>query len=187
MFLMLITPVFYWFLGIPVFQCHNIEDAFLYVLPRALSVLIVMYWLSEGKVMPLVTEIQKMVIVFQVVPAMIAALIRPHGRPFKVTGRPVERKKSVIQWKMMLPFTILQALIGLGVLLNLVPDYSWIHYDEYTLPNTIFTLYILVMLFLCSLACIDWPTNIPDYISREQPLTGRFGKFMVAVVRHIFQ
>ena len=70
----LLAPLVFLFTGVPVFQC-SVDDALSNVLPRIVVVSMVGYWISRGKVMPIVTEITKLVGLVYILGAMLSLVV----------------------------------------------------------------------------------------------------------------
>jgi cellulose synthase (UDP-forming) len=181
--LIVLSPVVYWFAGVPVFQCQP-GDAFTMVLPRLVAVFAVTYWLSAGKVMPVVTELKKLITVFHVVPGLLAALWSPHGRAFRVTAKGVGSDRVVVQWGLMAPFLVLLVLTAVGMVLSFTADYARTPWNEFTAVNLLLSFYGTLMLGLCCLICIERPKG-DGYWSRAQTQYGSLKRAAGAIARRV--
>ena len=79
---------------------------YLILLPRFLAAWVVVYWLSEGRVIPPISAVQRTLGAFHFTAALVKAVVRPFGRPFQVTAKGQARDRVVVQWPILRPFAI---------------------------------------------------------------------------------
>lgn len=84
--LLLIGPAIYWVFGIPAFQADHV-DFITYGLPALACFWVYGAWISGGRALPLFTEVSHAVAALPVTLSLLSAMIRPFGRPFKVTAK----------------------------------------------------------------------------------------------------
>ena len=77
MVLVLLAPIVFWFTGVAAFRA-GAEQTVLLLLPRLLAGYVIGYWLSEGKVLPIVTTVHKALPAFHLTATAL-----------QITGRPV--------------------------------------------------------------------------------------------------
>jgi cellulose synthase (UDP-forming) len=83
-------------------------------------------------------------------------MIRPFGRPFKVTAKGISTTGTTIQWNLLCGFAAIGILLLAGMLLN-VSQFNPVRADTgYTL-NVIVTILNAVILGLAIAACIEPP------------------------------
>ncbi len=91
--LMLIAPAIYWFAGLPAFHADYLS--FLrYGLPTLMALWGYNGWVSRSKTLPLFMEVTHTVTALAVTVTLMTALVRPFGRPFKVTDKGGDRSKT---------------------------------------------------------------------------------------------
>jgi cellulose synthase (UDP-forming) len=180
----LIAPLLYLWAGLTVFTC-SLDDALSYVLPRLVAVSMVSYWMSKGRVMPVITEIKKLVGVVYILGAIFSLVVEPHGKPFVPTLKNEPCDRIRVHMDILLPFLIIGLLIGGGLLWNLGTDAGPVRWDEFLPVNVALALYMMAMLFFCCLACIDLPKG-PRRVNYNQTLEGRWLRSLWALVRLLF-
>jgi cellulose synthase (UDP-forming) len=154
--LVFVAPVIFWFTGIPAME--NASDGFLvFMLPRLIVIHVAMCWLSDGKVMPIVSTIQKMLPVFYQAAEVSKFFFAPFGRPFNVTTKGHQRDQIVVQWSILRMFLILFVLLSVGILMNLTGYHEIVKSTELTVFDVSWTVYTLLVLLLCMLACVELP------------------------------
>ncbi|HVS34548.1 MAG TPA: hypothetical protein VMS17_03135, partial [Gemmataceae bacterium] len=156
MLLLLLAPIVFWYTGAAVFRA-SAEQMVLLLLPRLLAGYIIGYWLSEGKVLPVVTTVHKALPVFHLTGAVLKSLVAPFGRPFQVTAKGVTRDGVLVQWRIAWPFLALAvALLG-GMVLNLTGWREIVAIGDLTPLDVAWSVYSLLVFTLCFLACIELP------------------------------
>src|SRR5213080_2584203 len=109
--------------------------------------------------MPIITEIKKLVSVVYILGGILSLVVNPKGKPFVPTLKGERRDRIVVHLNILLPFLILAILICAGLLINLLTDVGPVRWAEFLPVNTALGLYVISLLFLCCLACIDQPKD----------------------------
>ncbi|SCK27089.1 cellulose synthase (UDP-forming) [Variovorax sp. HW608] len=113
MLLMLAAPVMYWFFGVSAFYATPRAFA-AYGLPALIVFWAYSYWINQRRSLPVFTEVTQVVAAMAVTRTIASALIRPFGRPFKVTAKGLDRSKTVVHWNLVAVFGGLMVAIELG-------------------------------------------------------------------------
>ncbi len=96
----------YWFVGPPAFEADYL--AFLrYGAPAILGQTIYMAWISRSRTLPLFMETTHAIVSFAVTATLISALVKPFGRPFKITDKGGDRSALKLRWKLALTFGLI--------------------------------------------------------------------------------
>jgi cellulose synthase (UDP-forming) len=112
--MMLVAPLLYWYLGIASIDTSPAE--FLaYGTPALLAFWFYSSWISGSRTLPIFTEVTQIVAALTVSATLASALLRPFGRPFKVTNKGLDRSKVVVHAKLAGFFGSLIALSSLGL------------------------------------------------------------------------
>jgi cellulose synthase (UDP-forming) len=158
MLLILAAPALYWFFGVSAFYATPRAFA-AYGLPALIVFWAHSYWISQRRALPVFTEVTQVVAAMAVSRTIASALMRPFGRPFKVTAKGLDRSKTVVHWNLVAVFgglmlatqvgalSALGGPMGTGDVLNLV----------WSVAGTIYCLAALI-------ACVDRPR--PDQEER---------------------
>lgn len=170
--MIVLAPAVYFWTGVPVFR-SPLDEATAHVVPRIVASGLVTYWISEGKVMPIVTDVTKLVAIVYIIAAMLSLIFNPRGKPFDPTNKGQAREDVIVNWDIMWPFLVTAALVAAGLLRNLLSDAGPVEWNEFLAANVLLGFYSLTLLFLTCLACVDWPKAALAF-DYDQPLQGRW-------------
>ncbi|MHA6204387.1 glycosyltransferase family 2 protein [Dyella soli] len=150
--LMLVAPVLYWYFGIAAFYTTPGQFLF-YGLPALIGFWFYGPWITDRKTLPIFTEVTQLVAAYAVTMTMISALLRPFGRPFKVTAKGLDRSKVVVHWKHAGFFILLMVCLQAGAVNTMLHAQM----SDGTLFNLGWTLIALVLDLAAIMACVDLP------------------------------
>ena len=153
--MMISAPLTYWWTGTSVMQCAPSELAF-WLLPSALGGIAFMTFYSDLRVLPLITDAMQLLPAFVIMRTVATGLIRPFGRPFKVTAKGVSTEKVTVQWRLLLPFAALALATALGMVFNL-PRYSPLLASHSYAVNVFWSLFNILVLLIVMCACVELP------------------------------
>ncbi len=181
--LLLLAPAVFWFTGASAIPGAG-EGAYVVLLPRFIATWIVLYWLSEGRVVPPISAVQRALGAFHFTAALAKAVVRPFGRPFQVTAKGQARDRVVIQWSFVRPFALLAGTILLGMALNLTGYYELVTVNALTTFDVVWSAYTLVLLTLCMLVCVELPKA--GEADAPEVRRGNIAGTIAAIVRRVF-
>ena len=157
--LMLIAiPLAYLLLGWLPIHFTDSADLVFYQLPVFLSFFLAMRWLVGGHFSPLVSGPAGLFASFRLGPTVVASLVKPFGKPFKVTpkGSDAANGRQVDFFSLSL-ILMCMALTLIGLLLNVVPELAVVPHDEF-FPIAIFwSMLNVITLGLAALLCFEGP------------------------------
>ncbi|HWT17751.1 MAG TPA: cellulose synthase catalytic subunit, partial [Variovorax sp.] len=103
MAMVMLAPALYWYAGVSVF--HATPQAFAsFGLPPLIMFWAYSYWISGRRCLPVFSEVSQLVAAMAVTSTLASAMLRPFGRPFKVTAKGLDRTKTVVHWKLVAMF-----------------------------------------------------------------------------------
>jgi cellulose synthase (UDP-forming) len=157
--LMLIAiPLAYLLLGWLPFHFTDTADMVFYQLPVFLSFFLAMRWLVGGHFSPLVSGPAGLFASFRLGPTVVASLVKPFGKPFKVTPKGSDavhgRQVDFFSLSMIL---LCMALTLVGLILNVVPELAVVPHDEFFPIAVFWSLLNVVTLGLAALLCFEGP------------------------------
>jgi cellulose synthase (UDP-forming) len=127
-----------------------------YQLPVFLAFFLASRWLVGGSFSPLVSGPAGLFASFRLGPTVVASLIKPFGKPFKVTPKGSDashgRRVEVLSLGMIL---LCMGLTLTGLLLNVVPELARVPYDEFFPIAVFWSLLNIVTLGLAALLCFE--------------------------------
>lgn len=155
--LLLGAPILYYFLGLPAILMEP-AAFFLYALPMVCAMWVFHAWVSDRRSLPLFTEVSQMVAAFPITAAIMHALWKPFGRPFKVTAKGEDRSQVQILYQLALIFLaiILLTLAGMinGPLLRT--------YDDLDAFSIAWGIVVMIYAFVSMMVCIELPRPPAD-------------------------
>lgn len=179
--LLLVAPIVQWYTGVPALHA-TAADVLLVVVPRVLARAVIMYWLSEGKVVPVVGTVGKVVPAFHLSLVVLKSLFRPFGAPFRVTSKGQSRDGVVIHWGLFGLFAGLAGLLAAGMFANLLGFHEVVALGDVTTLDVGWSLCSLLVLTLAAMVCVELP---PAPAGREV-LRARLGATAWAVARRLW-
>ncbi|MFW0753641.1 glycosyltransferase [Pseudomonas sp. H11T01] len=151
--MLLISPVLYWYFGIAGFYATPV-DFLAYGMPALIAFWGYSTWVTDRRTLPIFTEVTQIVASLAVTATLISAMIRPFGRPFKVTAKGLDRSKTVVHWKLFGFFCALTVLSQIGAYTAIATAAS---FDGNMLFNLCWTVVALVYNLATLVACVDRP------------------------------
>ena len=157
--LMLVAiPLAYLLLGWLPFYFTDASDMVFYQLPVFLAFFLAMRWLEGGQFSPLVSGPAGLFASFRLGPTVVASLIKPFGKPFKVTPKGSDaingRRVDFFSLSMIL---MCMGLTLTGLLLNVVPELAVVTHDEFFPIAVLWSLINIGTLILAALLCFEGP------------------------------
>ncbi len=154
-FLIMISPIVFWWTSVPPFQ-SNQGHLLMMLLPRMWVSMLGLYWLTDRKVVPIVSEIGRHVSIFHMLGAAIRTLLRPFGSSFKVTLKDSTRSHTTINWAVLWPHLCVTGLtMGGFIYFYLRGGQAKLIWDENLGLILALTIYVLWMNFFSIMACIE--------------------------------
>ena len=176
--LRLLGPILFWWFGILSYAVG--PDELLYWLaPQVVASIVVMGILSEWRVAPILSDVNQLIIAVPIIATVTTALVRPFGRPFKVTPKGHTRAGTIIHWGLLAPFAVMAALTAGGILLSASP-WSPARLAEGQALNIVWSLLNLAMLGAVMACCVEPPRPR----SEERFATAEAAQLRIGTHRH---
>ena len=158
--MLLSAPMLYWFTGTAALHATG-ADLLVYAAPMVLANLLFMYFLAGNRVLPIMTDVTQLLTAFVICRTVVTGLIRPFGRPFKVTAKGLSTSGVTVQWGILWKFAALSLLTLLGVVLH-VARFSPAHGAQGYAANIFWSLVNAAVLALAAAACVELPHRRRD-------------------------
>src|SRR5258706_15370882 len=150
--LCLIAPLMYGFTGLAVIHA-DAQGALEHYAPSLCTTMIVLAWITRGRVLPIVTDAAQLLVTMDAIKAAAVGLFKPKGHKFKVTAKGGERDRLKVQWGLIARFLLPLLLATLGAVAYgtfyvFSPVYGnqnapiwlfWSYYNAIVIAVTIFT------------------------------------------------
>jgi cellulose synthase (UDP-forming) len=156
MVLLLVAPPIYWFAGIPAFEADYLS--FLrYGMPALLSQIIYMAWISRSRTLPLFMEATHAVTAFAISATLLSAVVKPFGRPFKITDKGGDRSAPRVHWKLASVFGLIALSSAASVVWAFVSPYAASEISSLDFFNLIWAGIAMLIAFIAFLVCFELP------------------------------
>src|SRR5260370_10262286 len=93
-------------------------------MPALLSQIIYMAWISWSHTLPLFMEATDAVTAFALSATLLSAVVKPFGRPFKVTDKGGDRSAPRVHWKLASVFGLISLSSALSIVWAFVSPYA---------------------------------------------------------------
>ena len=186
-FFLMISPAIFWWSGIAPFDTDD-GHLLMMLAPRMLVSILVLYWLTSRKVVPVVSEMGRYVAIFHTLMAIATTLVKPFSRSFRVTLKENKRDKTSINWSVLWPHLFVVAVTIAGIIYavskGIVSDSGLNENIGLILALTVYTFWVG---FLSALACIE-PELGHSPVSKEGITTsGSIRHSVLAIIKKVIQ
>jgi len=151
----IVIPMTYWAFGVRAVHA-NLYDALSYFLPYYVSQLALTTWLGQGRIMPLLSEVNQLLIAPEIIRAALHGLLKPKGHKFVVTPKGKLRDQTQVQWRTLRRFAILLACMVASLMLTFGPSQDRPIEDGGALC-LLWSWYSILVLAVACAVCIEKP------------------------------
>ncbi|SHL43919.1 cellulose synthase (UDP-forming) [Bradyrhizobium lablabi] len=156
MVLLLLAPPVYWFAGIPAFEADYL--AFLrYGVPALLGQTIYMAWISRSRTLPFFMEATHAVTAFAICATLLSAVVKPFGRPFKITDKGGDRSAPRVHWKLASVFGLISLSSAASIMWAFVSPYAASEISSLDFFNLLWAGIAMLIAFIAFLVCFELP------------------------------
>jgi cellulose synthase (UDP-forming) len=148
-------PILYLLFGIEAVHA-DFEDALMHFVPYFVVQTIVMAWLTNWRLLPVLADVSQLLAATEIVRSVVQGLIRPTGHKFKVTAKGGDRSRLFVQWPMLRIFANYFILTAVSIILAFLIDPDR-HLKESSAFALFWSWYNLVILILACFVCIEQP------------------------------
>jgi cellulose synthase (UDP-forming) len=163
-----LVPILFLVFGIQVVDA-SFEDGLANFLPCYLAQIVVIAWVSDGRVLPVLTDISQLLVSRQILISVFVGLFRPHGHKFAVTAKGLVRGEVIINWRGILIMSTLLLLTIFGVLLTFLQSSTSLL--DSSAVALFWSWYNIVMLLTAIVCCIEQPRpKLRERLSWNEPI-----------------
>jgi cellulose synthase/poly-beta-1,6-N-acetylglucosamine synthase-like glycosyltransferase len=134
----------------------NVHDAISYVAPFIVAQLGVLLWLTEGRILPIMSDLYGTLCATEVVKAVASGLFRPNGQKFKVTAKGGDRSQRIVQWPVLRIF-LFYLLLNVAGIANTFLFYRGEGLTDTSAMALFWCWYNIVILVLACYVCVEQP------------------------------
>jgi cellulose synthase (UDP-forming) len=151
----IIVPILYWLFDLHAVHA-DVGQTLFYYLPYFVSQIVIMGWMAQGRVMPVMSDVTQLLAATQIVKAVAHGLLKPKGHKFHVTAKGGDRSRRFVQWPLLRLFAAFLVLTIAGVIWAfLLEDGSKLR-DSSALC-LFWSWYNILILALACLVCVEQP------------------------------
>ncbi|MDK1385693.1 glycosyltransferase [Sinorhizobium sp. 8-89] len=158
-FTVLVVPIAYlWFGALPLYFT-DVGDYLSHQVPVLAAYFLLMLWLTPTRYLPLVSTAVGTFSTFRMLPTVLSSLVRPFGKPFKVTPKGSGNEASAFD---AYTFTWIAGFIvvtALGLLINIVPETAHTR-GSFSTIAAFWSGLNIVVLVIASLICFEKPRRL---------------------------
>jgi cellulose synthase (UDP-forming) len=151
----LIIPILYLLLGVEAVHA-SVEDTLSHFVPFFAAQMAIMRWMTQGRVLPIMTDVCQLLAANEVLRAVVSGLVKPKGQKFKVTAKGGDRSQTFVQWPLLRTFLIYLALTLAGVITAFIVD-DGRSLQESSALALFWSWYNIVLLSVACMVCIEQP------------------------------
>ena len=151
----IIIPILYWFFDILAVQA-DVSQMLYYYLPHFVAQLVIMGWMAQGRIMPIMGDVTQLLAAQQIVQAVVHGIVKPKGQKFHVTAKGGDRSKQFVQWPLLRVFLAYLGLTIGGVLWAFFVDDGSKLRDSSALC-LFWSWYNIVVLTIACVVCVEQP------------------------------
>jgi cellulose synthase (UDP-forming) len=151
----LIVPSLYLLLDVHIVDTP-LQDALEHFVPFFVVQMATMRWLTNGRVLPGMSDVSQMMAAHEILRAVTAGLLRPKGQKFKVTAKGGDRSRRLVQWPVLRLFLALLALNVAGLAYPFLIDSSRSFLDSSAMA-LIWSWYNILILLIACFVCVEQP------------------------------
>lgn len=184
-FFILIAPAIFWWTGHAPFSADN-GHLLMMLAPRVLTSMIVIYWLTDRKVIPVISELGRYVGIYHILKACITTILSPKSPSFRVTAKNNLRDRTSFNWVIARPHLIMLGITIAGIirtsLFGMISDNGLNQNIGLILALTIFSFWIG---FFALLICIEPPIHQTSESKLRMTSVGSVKRSLSALVLKI--
>ena len=157
-FMLVTIPLMYFYFNLVPLYFTSVEDLMFYQMPVFLAFFLNMRWMVGGKYMPVVSVAASVFASVRMIPIIIMSLVKPFGAGFKVTPKgsdAVGQRGADMTTFWVIFGTIILTVVG--IVINVVPEYSVIKIDGFFPVGVIWALLNIIILIVAAMLCFEGP------------------------------
>jgi cellulose synthase/poly-beta-1,6-N-acetylglucosamine synthase-like glycosyltransferase len=151
----ILVPILYLLCGVKAVQV-SLVDMLAYFLPYFVVQSLTMSWISQGRVVPIMTDVCQLLTAPPALKAVAIGLLRPRGHKFSVTAKGGDRQKRFVEWPLLRIFLTLLLLADTSVVFAFAFSGRHVPIDEGALA-LVWSWYNIAALTLLCFICVEQP------------------------------
>jgi cellulose synthase (UDP-forming) len=128
-----------------------------YGVPALVGQIIYMAWVSRSRTLPFFMEATHAVTAFAVTATLLSAVVKPFGRPFKITDKGGDRSAPRTHWKLASVFGLMSLSSALSIVWAFVSPYAASEISSLDFFNLLWAGIAMLIAFVAFLVCFELP------------------------------
>jgi cellulose synthase (UDP-forming) len=128
-----------------------------YGVPALLGQMIYMAWISRSRTLPLFMEATHAVTAFAITATLLSALVKPFGRPFKITDKGGDRSAARVHWKLASVFGLISLSSAASIVWAFISPYAASEISSLDFFNLLWAGIAILIAFIAFLVCFELP------------------------------
>jgi cellulose synthase (UDP-forming) len=119
--------------------------------------MIYMAWISRSRTLPLFMEATHAVTAFAITATLLSAVVKPFGRPFKITDKGGDRSAARVHWKLASVFGLISLSSAVSIIWAFVSPYAASEISSLDFFNLLWAGIAMLVAFIAFLVCFELP------------------------------
>jgi cellulose synthase (UDP-forming) len=190
-FAVLVVPPVYLWTGLAPLHFTEVSELVSYQLPVLAAYFLLMSWITPTRYLPVVSSAVGAFSTFRMLPTVISSVVRPFGKPFKVTPKGSGNEENAFDGYTFACLALLTVVTAAGLFVNIVPEWARTGESGFSVVAAYWAGVNIAVLVIASLICFERPSSVQDAfradeVARIDDLPGRavslsLGKAVVKV------
>jgi cellulose synthase (UDP-forming) len=116
-----------------------------------------MAWISRSRTLPLFMEATHAVTAFAISATLLSAVVKPFGRPFKITDKGGDRSAPRVHWKLASVFGLISLSSAASIIWAFVSPYAASEISSLDFFNLLWAGIAMLIAFIAFLVCFELP------------------------------
>jgi cellulose synthase (UDP-forming) len=125
--------------------------------PALLGQMIYMAWISRSRTLPFFMEATHAVTAFAITATLLSAVVKPFGRPFKITDKGGDRSAPRTHWKLASVFGLISLSSAVSIVWAFVSPYAASEISSLDFFNLLWAGIAMLISFVAFMVCFELP------------------------------
>ena len=155
----LVVPIAYFWFGALPLHFTEVADYVSHQVPLLAAYFLLMLWITPTRYLPVVSSAVGTFAAFRMLPTVISSLVRPFGKPFKVTPKGSGNEEGVFDAYTFAWIAGFIVVTALGIVINIVPETTRIQ-GAFSPIAALWAGINIMVLVIASLICFEKPRRL---------------------------
>jgi cellulose synthase (UDP-forming) len=167
-FAILVVPIVYLWTGVAPLHFTQASELVSHQLPVLAAYFLLMSWITPTRYLPVVSSAVGAFSTFRMLPTVLSSLVRPFGKPFKVTPKGSGNEENSFDAYTFVWLAALTTVSALGLVINIVPEWSQASDGGFSVIAAYWTGVNTIVLTIAALICFERPSRFTDAFRADE-------------------